>query len=66
MNKLIMGIQTIKHYVWEKPTLQKIEKVRGLECSKLLTLLFWKGFSEGTTRNSSALLALPIVLLPLA
>ena len=66
VNKLIHGIQTIKCYVWEQPILEKTHHARKVECRRLVTLYFWKGWSEGISRNTSALLGLPIMLLPLA
>ena len=66
VNKLIQGIQTIKTYVWEEPIISKIQKARRAECRRFLTLYWWKGVSEGITKNTNLLLALPILLLPLA
>ena len=66
INNLIHGIQTVKNYVWEQPILESIGRARKVECRRFLTLYFWRGLSEGITRNTNALLGLPIVLLPLA
>ena len=66
INKLIQGIQTVKNYVWEDPIIYNALKARRVECRRFLSLYFWKCLSEGITRNSNALLGLPIVLIPLA
>ena len=67
INKLIQGIQVIKSYVWEKPIVERAQNSRKVECRRLLVFYFWKGLSEGLTRNTTnALLGLPIVLVPLA
>ena len=36
VNKLILGIQTIKSYAWEEPILQNIEESRKTECRRYL------------------------------
>ena len=66
INKLILGIQTIKCYVWEQPIISHIRKHRRIECYRFLKLYFWRGFSQGLTRNTNTLFALPIILVPLA
>ena len=66
INKLLLGIQTIKSSVWEQPIISNIRKHRRVECRRFLKLYFWTGFSQGLTRNSSTLFALPIILVPLA
>ena len=43
-----------------------IQEARKVECRRFVKLYFWKGLSEGITRNSSTLLSLVVVLLPLA
>ena len=37
-----------------------------MECRRFLRLYFWKGFSDGISRNANILLGFPIVLVPLA
>ena len=66
VNKLILGIQTIKSYDWEEPITQRIKETRRIECRRFLRLYFWKGFSDGVSKNAGVLLAFPIILVPLA
>ena len=47
VNSLILGIQTIKNYVWEQPVIDRILKARRVECRRFLCLYFWKGLSDG-------------------
>ena len=39
---------------------------RRLECRRFLWLYFWKGLSDGISRNANILMGVPIVLVPLA
>ena len=66
VNKLILGIQTIKNYFWEEPIIRRIRSSRQVECRGLLRLFFWKGFSDGIFRNANLILSFPIILVPLA
>ena len=66
VNKLILGIQTIKNYFWEEPIIHRIRSSRRVECRGLLRLFFWKGFSDGIFRNANLILSFPIILVPLA
>lgn len=40
VNKLILGIQTIKNYVWEEPIIEQVDKARRVECRRFLKLYF--------------------------
>ena len=66
VNKLILGIQTIKNYAWEEPISHRIQDLRKSECRRFLKLYFCKGLSDGITRNANIRLAIPVVLVPLA
>ena len=66
VNKLIVGIQTIKNYVWEEPIIHRIQSSRRVECRRLLKLFFWKGFSDGISWNAILILSFPVILVPLA
>ena len=66
VNKLIVGIQTIKNYVWEEPIIHRIQSSRRVECRRLLRVFFWKGFSDGIFRNANLVLSFPVILVPLA
>ena len=66
VNKLILGIQTIKNYVWEEPIVDHIQKARRVECRRFVKLYCLKGLSLGFFRNFNVLLTFPIVLIPLA
>ena len=63
VNKLILGVQTIKNYVWEEPIVYHIQKARRAQCRRVVYCL--KGLSMGFVRNFNVLLTFPIVLIPL-
>ena len=65
VNKLILGIQTVKNYVWEQPIVKLIEKARKIECRRYLKLYCLKGLSDGFIRNFSLVLSIPAVIIPL-
>ena len=62
INKLIMGIRTIKTYAWEKPMIESAKKARQLECRKMLRQWGIKGINDGISRNAVVLLWLPVIL----
>ena len=66
VNKLILGVQTIKNYVWEGPIVDHIKRARRLECSRLVKLNCLQGAALGFFKNFNILLSFPIVLIPLA
>ena len=66
LHKLILGIQTVKNYVWEQPIIKQIERVRRKECCGFARLYCLKGLTEGIFHNFSILLSLAIILIPLS
>ena len=49
----------------KKKLCKMLFKARERECRQFVTLYYWKGLSEGLTRNTSTILSLPILMVPL-
>ena len=62
INKLILGISTIKIYSWEEPLIEGVKKARRLECRRFLKQFIMKGVSDGLYRNVRIMLWMPVIL----
>ena len=62
LNKLILGIRTIKTYAWEAPTIAAARAARKVECSRLLSQILVRGFANTLFSNASVLLWLLVIL----
>ncbi len=63
INKLILGIRTIKTYAWEEPIIKNAQHARHVECRRFLKQFCVKGCSDGIFRNSVVLLWMPVILI---
>ena len=62
INKLILGISTIKMYSWEEPLIEGAKKARKLECRRFAKSFLMKGLSDGLYRNVRVLLWMPVIV----
>ncbi len=62
INKLILGIRTIKTYSWEDPIITSAKRSRRVECRRFLSQFAMKGATDGLYRNIRVLLWLPVIL----
>lgn len=62
INKLILGIATIKMYSWEEPLIEGAKKARHVECRRFLRQFLMKGVSDALYRNVRVLLWMPVIL----
>ena len=61
---LILGMQTVKSYGWEAALVARSKAARSEEISRLRRFFSVNGFFQGFMLYSEALLALPILLVP--
>lgn len=66
INKLILGMRTIKTYAWEDPIIKNAQDARRVECRRIFKQYFVKGLSDGIFRNSVILLWMPVILIKVA
>lgn len=62
INKLILGIATIKMYSWEEPLIEGAQKARKVECRRFVRQFIVKGVSDGLYRNVRVILWVPVIL----
>lgn len=62
INKLILGIATIKMYSWEEPLIEGAKKARRVECRRFLKSFIMKGLSDGLYRNVRVVMWMPVIL----
>ena len=62
INKLILGISTLKMYSWEEPLIEGAKKARKVECRRFLKQFIMKSVSDGIYRNVRVLLWMPVIL----
>ena len=65
INKLIMGIQTVKSYAWEQALKNKAIEARAIEARRLKKHFCLFGCGDGFFRYSNILFSFPLVLVPL-
>ena len=66
INKLILGMRTIKSYAWEDPIINNARDARRVECRRFYKQFCVKGVSDGVFRNSVTLLWMPVILIKVA
>ena len=62
INKLILGMRTIKSYAWEEPIIKSAKEARQVECRRFLKQYCVKGTSDGIFRNAAILLWMSVIL----
>ena len=63
INKLILGMRTIKSYAWEEPIINNAKEARRVECRRFLKQFCVKGTSDGIFRNAQTLMWMSVILI---
>ena len=64
LQTLVLGIQTVKSYAWERPLASRVGAARALEMARYRQYFFVSGFFQGFMLYSEPLLSLPLLVAP--